>query len=134
LARQDRLDLADVVARDVDLYVDSLDSLEVVMLVFREPDRSWSPEQVAQRLRISTRVARRELERMRSRSIARAAGEDASRTQFDSSDPDRVAAIARISATYGTRRIELINYVASQTLKRIQSIADAFRLKKDDGL
>ena len=39
--------------------------------------------------------------------------------------------MARIAATYGTRRIELINYVASQTLKRIQSIADAFKLKKD---
>ncbi len=133
MAGQDSLDLADVVARDVDFYVDSLDSLEVVMLVFRESARSWSAEQVAQRLRISVRVARRELERMRSRGIATADAEDPSRTQFDPSDADRVAAVARISATYGTRRIELINYVASQTLKRIQSISDAFRLKKDDG-
>ena len=48
------------------------------------------------------------------------------------SDPDRAAAVARIGAIYSTRRIELINYVATQTLKRIQSIADAFRIKKDD--
>lgn len=133
MADQDNRDLADVVARDVDLYVDSLDSLEVVVMVFRESERSWSPEQVAQRLRISTRVARRELERMRTRGIARPDAEDPSRTQFDPSDTERLAAVARISATYGTRRIELINYVASQTLKRIQSISDAFRLKKDDG-
>ena len=131
MAGNEHLDLADVVARDLDLYVDSLDSLEVVVLIFRESTRSWSPEQVAQRLRITTRVARRELELMRGRGIAKPDADDPSRTQFDGGDPDRVAAVARISATYGTRRIELINHVASQTLKRIQSISDAFRLKKD---
>ena len=133
MSGQDSRDLADVVARDVDLYVDSLDSLEVVMLVFREPERAWTPEQVAQVLRISTRVARRELDRMRSRGIGKPDEEDATRTRFDAGDPERVAAVARIAATYGTRRIELINYVASQTLKRIQSLADAFRIKKGDG-
>ncbi|HEU5055329.1 MAG TPA: hypothetical protein VFU21_02335, partial [Kofleriaceae bacterium] len=84
-------------------------------------------DQVATRLKISSRVARRELERMSARGIATLG--DAFR--FDGSDPDRAAAVARVAAIYGTRRIELINYVASQTLKRIQSIADAFRIKKD---
>ena len=121
-------DLPDVVTRDVDLYIDNLDSLEVVMLLYREQVRAWTAEQVASRLRISARVARRELERMSARGIATLG--DAFR--FDGSDPDRAAAVARVAAVYGTRRIELINYVASQTLKRIQSIADAFRIKKDD--
>jgi hypothetical protein len=124
-------DLADVVTRDVDAYIDNLDALEVVMLLFREQGRMWTPEQVASHLRISIRVARRELERMRSRGIGKTAGEDGFR--FDLTDQDKAAAVARIAATYGTRRIELINYVASQTLKRIQSIADAFKLKKDNG-
>jgi predicted ArsR family transcriptional regulator len=100
----------------------------VVMLLYREQARSWTADQVATTLRISVRVARRELDRMRARGIA-TAGEP---TRFDSSDPERAAAVARIAAIYGTRRIDLINYVASQTLKRIQSIADAFRLKKDN--
>ena len=121
-------DLPDVVTRDVDLYIDNLDSLEVVMLLYREQVRAWTADQVASRLRISPRVARRELERMSARGIATLG--DAFR--FDSSDPDKAAAVARVAAIYGTRRIELINYVASQTLKRIQSIADAFRIKKDD--
>ena len=121
-------DLPDVVTRDVDLYIDNLDSLEVVMLLYREQLRAWTADQVASHLRISARVARRELERMSARGIATLG--DAFR--FDGSDPDRAAAVARVAAVYGTRRIELINYVASQTLKRIQSIADAFRIKKDD--
>jgi len=121
-------DLPDVVTRDVDLFIDNLDSLEVVMLLYREQTRAWTADQVATRLRISARVARRELERMSTRGIA-LLGEA---FRFDGSDPDRAAAVARIGAVYGTRRIELINYVASQTLKRIQSIADAFRIKKDD--
>lgn len=121
-------DLPDVVTRDADLYINSLDSLEVVMLLYREMARSWTADQVATALRISVRVARRELDRMRARGIA-TAGEP---TRFDGSDPERAAAVARIAAIYGTRRIDLINYVASQTLKRIQSIADAFKIKKDN--
>jgi hypothetical protein len=121
-------DLPDVVTRDVDLYIDNLDGLEVAMLLYREQARSWTADQVATRLRISTRVSRRELERMCARGIASLGNA----FRFDGSDPDRAAAVARIAATYGTRRVELINYVASQTLKRIQSIADAFRIKKDD--
>ena len=119
-------DLPDVVTRDVDLYIDNLDSLEVVMLLYREQARGWTADQVATRLKISARVARRELERMSTRGIAILG--DAFR--FDGSDPDRAAAVARVAAVYGSRRIELINYVASQTLKRIQSIAEAFRIKK----
>jgi predicted ArsR family transcriptional regulator len=121
-------DLPDVVTRDVDVYIDNLDGLEVAMLLYREQARSWTADQVATRLRISTRVSRRELERMCARGIASLGNA----FRFDGSDPDRAAAVARIAATYGTRRVELINYVASQTLKRIQSIADAFRIKKDD--
>ena len=120
-------ELPDVVTRDVDLYIDNLDSLEVVMLLYREQARGWTADQVATRLKISARVARRELERMSNRGIAILG--DAFR--FDGSDPDRAAAVARVAAIYGSRRIELINYVASQTLKRVQSIADAFRIKKD---
>lgn len=121
-------DLPDVVTRDVDLYIDNLDGLEVAMLLYREQARSWTADQVATQLRISTRVSRRELERMCTRGIAILGNA----FRFDGSDPDRAAAVARIAAIYGTRRIELINYVASQTLKRIQSIADAFRIKKDN--
>ncbi|HUS66223.1 MAG TPA: hypothetical protein VMZ28_16835 [Kofleriaceae bacterium] len=129
MAGRDNGDLADVVVRDVDQYVDSLDALEVAMLLFRERQRTWSPEDVARELRISVRVSRRELDRMRTRG---AASEKDGDYRFDQSDVDKAAAVARIAAAYGTKRIELINYVASQTLKRIQSIADAFKLKKDE--
>jgi hypothetical protein len=127
----DDSDFPDVVRRDVDEHIGNLDSLEVTMLVFREPSTAWTPERVASALRISTRVARRELERMRTLGTVRAV--DRGGVQLDLSDPVKAAALARIAAIYGYRRIELINHVASQTLKRIQSIADAFRLRKDKG-
>lgn len=125
-------DLADVVRRDIDEHIDNLDSLEVAMLVFRDQARTWTADQVASALRISVRVARRELDRMRARGTLKVVGDD-SAFQFDVTDPDKAAAVARIASMYGSRRIELINYVASQTLKRIQSIADAFKVRKDHG-
>jgi hypothetical protein len=123
-------DLADVVRRDIDEHIDNLDSLEVAMLVFRDQARTWTADQVASALRISVRVARRELDRMRARGTLKLVADD-SAFQLDVADPDKAAAMARIASMYGSRRIELINYVASQTLKRIQSIADAFKVRKD---
>jgi hypothetical protein len=124
--------LADVVRRDIDEYIDNLDSLEVAMLVFRVQTQIWTPEQVGVALRISVRVARRELDLMRARGTVKVVGDDPVFT-IDVSNPDKAAAMARIASMFGSRRIELINYVASQTLKRIQSIADAFKVRKDHG-
>jgi hypothetical protein len=67
---------------------------------------------------------------MRGRGTAQATGDDRS-FRLDASDPDKTKALARIEQLYAERRIDLLNYVASQTLKRIQSIADAFKLRKD---
>ena len=101
------------------------------MLLFRERSRAWTPEEVAGALRLPVRIVRRELERLRARGTAKALGDERG-FQFDGSDAEKAAALARIAALYAERRIELINYVASKTLKRIQSIADAFKLGKDE--
>ncbi len=68
---------------------------------------------------------------MRARGTVAVVGDDA--FQLEVADHDKSAALVRIASMDGTRRIELINYVASQTLKRIQSIADVFKLRKDHG-
>lgn len=134
---KDASDLPRDVAQTVDTYVDSLVGLEILLLLFREPERGWTAEQAAEQLRIPVAGARRELDLMVLRNLAQAhvhgGGNDEPVFQFAPADEEGALAVHRIADAYGSRRIALINHVASQALNRIRSIADAFRLKKDGG-
>ncbi len=119
---------ADVV-RCLDGLVDSLECLEVMLLLYRRDERAWSPTQVTAELGIPTRAARRELDRLRGRGLVTV---DDGEYRYAPRDGAPVADLECIVEAYGSRRIAIINHVASRALKRIQSLAEAFRLKKDD--
>ena len=129
----DSSDLPREVAQTVDTYVDSLVGLEVLLLLYREPDRAWAAEQAADQLHIPAGAARRELDHMVSSGLASADSASQVAFHFHPADPERTRAVQVIVQAYGSRRIALINHVASGALQRIRTIADAFRLKKDGG-
>jgi hypothetical protein len=120
-------DLPDDVKRAVAALVDSLDNLQVVLLVYRGRQRSSTIEEVALAVGLSTTQARRELEKMRSAGLAELDGDG---YRYPSQPPAVDAEVALIAAAYGTHRIGLINHVASRALQRIRALADAFRLGK----
>ena len=113
--------LPEPVEHSIDLLVDSLSGLEALLSVYREPDRSWTPDQLAARLRISPRAARQELDRLRERGVAESAVSGSGPVyRYRPVDPTQARHVARIADAYSTRRIETINYVASSSLRRIR--------------
>jgi len=120
--------------RAVDLLVDSLDALELLILVAREPEELWAPDQVAARLRVGMQEARRALDRMRRRGLVAAEGgdgDDAAAYRFAPADAERAAAASEILTAYGNRRIELINHVAARAFERMLSASGASRPRDD---
>lgn len=107
------------VAEAVELLVDSLDSLQVVILLASEQDRSWSAELVAERLHLPPGVARKALRHAHARGLA-AIGPGAAGYRFAPVDGARARAAARLLDFYGSRRIELINHVAARALGRMR--------------
>ena len=120
--------------RAVDLLVDSLDGLELLILVAREPDQLWAPARVAERLRVGTHEARRALDRMRRRGLVVVEdgdGDDAPAYRFAPADEQQAAAANDILSAYGNRRIELINHVAARAFERMLSATGASRPRDD---
>lgn len=110
------------VAHSIDLLVDSLNGLEALLSLYREADRSWTPDQLAAHLRISPRAARQELDRLSARGVVEVADLGAEAIyHYRPADPAQAAHVARIAEAYATRRIETINYVASGRLRRMRS-------------
>jgi hypothetical protein len=106
--------------------VDSLDHLQVLLLLYRGRERAFAIADVAMAVGIQEAGARRELEKMRGRGLAVLEGEAYRYAPAPALDPD----VARIAAAYGSHRIGLINHVASRAIQRIRALADAFRLGK----
>jgi hypothetical protein len=116
-----------------DLLVDSLEALEVLVLLARDPSVAWTTDQIASHLRIPLRSASREVARLTAAGILTQLNGEATSYHLGPADQARATAAACLVEAYGTRRIELINHVASRALKRVQAIADAFRVKKEPG-
>jgi predicted ArsR family transcriptional regulator len=117
----DTAGLPETIARSIDLLLDSLGGLEALIALYREADRSWTPDEMASHLRITHRAARQELDRLSSRGVAHASGADGERAyRYRPRDPTHAEHVARIADAYATRRIETINYVASSSLRRIR--------------
>jgi hypothetical protein len=120
-------DLPEAVRAAVGRWVDTLDALEVLLFLQRGRDRSWTATQICAALGIAEKAAGRELGKLVGRGLATATA-DAYR--FAPSVADAEEGVALIAAAYRERRIELINHVASDALRRIRDLADAFRIGK----
>lgn len=125
-------ELPEEIAREVDEYINSLECLEVLLLLYREAGRVWSIEQVAGELRIKSDTAARHLVRMATLGLLDAEN-PSGEFRFHPVDDARASGARIIVDAYATRRIALINHIASRALSRIRSLADAFRVWKGKG-
>jgi DNA-binding IclR family transcriptional regulator len=127
------LDLSEDIARSVELLVDSLEGLEVLIMLYRRADKAFTAAEVAAELGLREAAAARELDQLLVRRLVTkdAGASPRYRLVSTSAEGERLEDVRRVAEAYGNRRIAVINHVASRTLTRIRSLADAFRFKKE---
>ena len=112
-------------------YIDSVEQLEILLLLYQHPERSWSAESVARELRVSPMSAGDRLKDMtRAAILARVPGAEGEYRYA----PERQMgeAVAGLAAAYSERRVTVINLIFSKPVDKIRTFADAFRLRRDD--
>ena len=102
----------------------------MLVALVREPGRSWTREEMADRLRVTLEEVTPELDRMVELGVAARDLADPARVRFEPVDPERAAQAAELTAAYGARRIELVNHVASLALDRVLRAAGATRSRR----
>ncbi len=123
----DLASLPPLVADAAELLVESLEGLEMIILLAGEPERAWSADEMAERLRVSIGTARRELDRAHARRLTALVSDSPTRHQFAPADQASADAAALLVEFHATRRIDLINHVAARTLDRLRSTAGTRR-------
>jgi hypothetical protein len=119
-------ELPEAVTSAVSCLAKTLDELEVLLLLYRGREQTWTAEQVAQSLGMTEKCAGEQLVLMQARGLAGPAGGGAVRYSPGTRDAD----VALIAETYRTRRLTLVNQVAAAALDRLQSFADGFRFRR----
>lgn len=118
-------------------YIHSVEQLEALLLL-RAEQRAWSAADVSARLLSSPASVAMRLADLHVRGLVRQEGE---KYRYAVSDPAQNATIGALIALYRTRKDAVIGLIFSQPAARplskpkpdrLQSFADAFRLRRDD--
>jgi hypothetical protein len=112
-------------------HIESLPQLETLLLMQHDPQRDWSCADLAQSLYISSDMCAgivTDLER--GGFVARVAGSDRYRFACTNADSERL--LTQLGAFYRERRVAVITQIYSNPVRKVQTFADAFRLRREE--
>ncbi len=125
-------ELPEAVLRFIVDRVDSVEQLEILLLLHRHPERAWNAESLARELRISAFSGGERLEDlMRAGLLARVDG-SAHDFRYAPETPALDESVSGLATAYAKRRVTVINLIFSKPIDKIRTFADAFRLWKGD--
>lgn len=111
-------------------FIDSISSLEVLLLLRQRGPQSLSAAEVSRELRSNVAHTSSQLERLRGLSLAQKDAED--RYVFAPADARAAALVEALSVHYASHRVSLIGLIYTPSTKHeIKQFSDAFKLRKD---
>lgn len=110
------------------LHIDSVEKLEVLLLLRAEPSRSWTGRTVADALRIAEESARGRLTDLCARGLLSCGTEDGYR--YGPRSAQDGLAVDELAGEYARRRVSVISFIFSKPSEGVRSFADAFSFRK----
>jgi len=112
-------------------HIQSVESLEVLLLCFAGSSGEHSPAEVSRVLYTSLESATTRLEELHRDKLLVTSGADPMKYRFNSASPD-TAVVADLEKIYKQRRVSVISFIYSKPTDPLRAFSDAFRLRKDE--
>jgi hypothetical protein len=109
--------------------IQSVEQLEILLLLAREPERSWQADDVARELRTSPRSGARWLAQLAKQKFLR---EKDGGFRFAPEDAGRVTQVEALAQAYVTHRVSVIDLIFNRPRAKLQGFADAFKIREDE--
>ncbi|CAM3632134.1 hypothetical protein G4177_02355 [Corallococcus sp. ZKHCc1 1396] len=119
------------VQRFLTTHIDSIEKLEVLLLLRARTDRVWTAPAVALELRITEASAARRLAELKTGGLLLQDGVSGEAYRFSPLQPDEAQSASELAAAYAARRVSVISFIFSRPMDRVRGFADAFVLKPD---
>ena len=109
--------------------IGSVWALELLILISREADRSWTSEDLNRDLRGSLALVQEILLRFVAAGLVET--EPDGRFMFRPTTPELARLVEQLQQEYATRPLAVVREIVSAPNAKIQTFADAFKVKKD---
>lgn len=123
------------VERFVRLHIDSVEQLEILVLLRLHRERAFTAAELAAEMRTSEGSARTRLEALAAHGLLVQAtstgGADGTSFQYAPTDAELDARVAAVATAYVTRRYAVIDAIFAKPTDKIRLFGEAFRLRKD---
>jgi len=114
-------------------HIDSIEKLEVLLLLRARTEREWTASEVALELRITELSATGRMEDLTASGLLISDGGRPERFRYSPVSSEDVRSIAELAAAYAERRVSVITFIFTKPQSHVQGFADAFLLKKRRG-
>jgi predicted ArsR family transcriptional regulator len=118
------------VQRFLMMHIDSIEKLEVLLLLRNRAERQWTASEVALELRITEASAAVRLADLASSGLLVSNEEAPAAYRYSPAHSDDVRSISELATTYSERRVSVITFVFSKPQERVRGFAEAFLLRK----
>lgn len=117
----------------VNQHIDSVETLEVLLFLFKNPESAWSAQSISERIRTHpASIAQRLLCLEKAGLLVLDNHDDNLRYQFNSRNSKCVGIVGELNRCYSERRVSLVELIFSKPHPRVLGFADAFKFKKEE--
>lgn len=113
-------------------HIDSVVQLEMLLLLHGQPQRIWSPHDIARELRIESGWTATQIDRLATRRLLTIVEEPTRGYRYGPGSTDLAQTIDRLAQVYADRRVRVIALIYSKPADSLRTFADAFRFRKED--
>jgi hypothetical protein len=111
-------------------HVESIAQLEALLILRQETAHAWRAEPLAQRLYITPEMSEGILADLARRGFAVRSDEGEYQYAAGNADQDRL--VNDLATHYRSRRVAVITEIYSKPVNKVQTFADAFRLRREE--
>lgn len=124
--------IPEIVRRFITDHINSVESLEILLLLSTGTIREFTAEEVSRTLRTSLESAAARLRELHHAKLLVMVEEaESPKYRFDPGSRE-AAVVADLEKVYKTRRVSVISFIYSNPTDPLRAFSDAFRLRKDE--
>jgi hypothetical protein len=113
-------------------HITSIEQLEVLLLLQRDPGKQWTAEELSRTLYISVEAAAHRLNDFCAKGFCVTEEEPGPRYRYNPGIGHLDSVIRDLRTEYERRRVRVINLVFSNPNDQLRSFSDAFKFRKDE--
>jgi len=113
-------------------YIESLAQLEALLIMRKEPARQWTSDEFSRALYITADMGPGIVAELERHGFVERLADSGEHFKYRPPNPDMDRLVGQLADFYQQRRVAVITKIYSKPVKKVQTFADAFRLRREE--